>query len=101
MLRYMLIVLGFAGLWAVPVLASLAGGDLFSAEDRYGTWAAILTRSRSRAELFAGKTLAASSFSLAAVIVLAASSVAAGTLVIGLRLPPWSSSTTSGWACRR
>src|SRR4029450_8444740 len=39
-----LVVLGFAGLWAFPVLTCVIGGDLFSAEDRHGTWATMLTR---------------------------------------------------------
>jgi len=78
-----LVVLGFAALWVFPVLGSIVGGDVFSAEDRYGTWTAVLTRSRSRAEVFTGKVLTALSFSLLAVTVLAISSVAAGTLVIG------------------
>jgi ABC-2 type transport system permease protein len=78
-----LVVLGFAALWVFPVLGSVVGGDVFSAEDRYGTWTAVLTRSRSRAEVFAGKVLTAFSFSLLAVTALAVSSVAAGTLVIG------------------
>ena len=78
-----LVVLGFAALWAFPVLTSVVGGDLFSAEDRYGTWKTLLTRSRSRAEVFAGKVLTALGFSVLAVAVLAVSSVAAGMLVIG------------------
>jgi ABC-2 type transport system permease protein len=78
-----LVVLGFAGLWAFPVLTGVVGGDLFSAEDRYGTWATVLTRSRSRAEMFAGKTLTAIAFSLLTITLLAASSIAAGVLVIG------------------
>jgi ABC-2 type transport system permease protein len=78
-----LVVLGFAALWAFPVLASIVGGDVFSAEDRYGTWTTVLTRSRSRAEVFAGKVLTALCFSAVAVAVLAVSSVAAGALVIG------------------
>jgi ABC-2 type transport system permease protein len=56
---------------------------LFSAEDRYGTWATALTRSRTRAEVFAGKVVTALGFSTLAVFVLAASSVLAGMLVIG------------------
>jgi ABC-2 type transport system permease protein len=78
-----LVVLGFAGLWAFPVLTGVVGGDLFSAEDRYGTWATVLTRSRSRAELFAGKTVTAIGFSLLAIALLAVSSIVAGVLVIG------------------
>ena len=78
-----LVVLGFAALWALPVVTSVVGGDLFSAEDRYGTWSTVLTRSRSRAEVFAGKVLTALGFSLFAVVILALSSVAAGVLVIG------------------
>lgn len=78
-----LVILGFAALWAFPVLASVVGGDLFSAEDRYGTWKTVLTRSRSRADVFTGKVLTALGFSSVAVAVLALSSVAAGLLVIG------------------
>ena len=78
-----LVVLGFAALWVFPVVTSVVGGDLFAAEDRYGTWATLLTRSRSRAEIFTGKVLIALGFSLLAVSVLAVSSVAAGLLVIG------------------
>jgi len=78
-----LVVLGFAALWAFPVVSSVVGGDLFSAEDRYGTWSTVLTRSRSRAEVFAGKVLTALGFSSLAVMALAASSVAAGIFVVG------------------
>src|SRR5262245_55116846 len=78
-----LVILGFAALWGFPVLTSVVGGDLFSAEDRYGTWTTLLTRSRSRSELFAGKILTALGFSLLAILVLAASSIAAGVMIIG------------------
>lgn len=78
-----LVVLGFAALWVFPVLASVVGGDVFSAEDRYGTWTTILTRSRSRSEVFGGKVLTALGFSALAVAALAVSSVAAGVLVVG------------------
>src|SRR5262249_31079372 len=78
-----LVVLGFAALWVFPVLTSVVGGDLFSAEARFGTWKTVLTRSRSRSEVFAGKVAAALGFSVLAMVVLAASSVAAGVFVIG------------------
>jgi ABC-2 type transport system permease protein len=78
-----LVVLGFAGLWGLPVISVIAGGDVFSAEDRFNTWKMVLTRSRTRAEVFAGKAMAALAMTAATVIVLALSSVAAGVLVAG------------------
>jgi ABC-2 type transport system permease protein len=78
-----LVILGFAALWTFAVLTSVVAGDLFSAEDRHGTWSTVLTRSRSRAEIFTGKVVTAFGFSSAAVIALALSSIAAGALVIG------------------
>ncbi len=78
-----LVVLGFAALWAFPALSSIVSGDLFSTEDRHGTWPALLTRARSRGEIFAGKLLAGLTFSLATVLLLAIGSTAAGILLIG------------------
>lgn len=78
-----LVVLGFAGSWGFPVLAGVLAGDLFSSEDRYGTWKTILTRSCERKDLFAGKVLAASTFSVALVLVATLSSVVAGLLLTG------------------
>jgi ABC-2 type transport system permease protein len=78
-----LVVLGFATLWLLPVLASVVGGDVFASEDRDGTWATLFTRSRSRAEVFAGKLLTALGVSLLLVAVLAASSAIAGLAVVG------------------
>ncbi len=78
-----LVVLGFAALWPFAMLASVISGDVFSAEDRHGTWTTVLTRSRNRAELFAGKALTAIGFSVLAVLALAVGSVVAGVLVIG------------------
>jgi len=78
-----LVVLGFAALWVVPALTSIVAGDLFAAEDRYGTWTMMLARSRARSEVFAGKALVAFGYSALAIAVLAASSIAAGLLIIG------------------
>jgi len=78
-----LVVLGFAGAWGFPVLAGLVGGDMFAGEDRHGTWKTVLTRSCDRRTLFAGKTLAASGYAVLMLAVLALSSVAAGTLLVG------------------
>jgi ABC-2 type transport system permease protein len=78
-----LVILGFAGLWGLPAVSSLAGGDVFSSEDRFGTWKTILSRSRTRMDIFAGKLIAALGVAVASVLVLALSSVAAGLLFVG------------------
>jgi ABC-2 type transport system ATP-binding protein len=78
-----LVVLGFAAMWALPVVVSIVSGDLFSSEDRFGTWSTILTRSRTRSEIFVGKMIAGLGFSLVAVCAMALGSIAAGTLLVG------------------
>jgi ABC-2 type transport system permease protein len=78
-----LVVLAFAGSWGFPVLAGVLAGDIFSAEDRYSTWKTILTRSCRRRELFVGKVLAAATFSAGLIALLAASSLAAGLILVG------------------
>jgi ABC-2 type transport system permease protein len=77
-----MVILGFAGQWVLPVLAAVVAGDIFSCEDHFGTWKTILTRSRSRGELFAGKFLAAVTFVVAAILLLTVTDLAAG-LVAG------------------
>ena len=59
-----LVVLGFAGYLGFPVVAGVVAGDLFSSEDRYGTWKTVLTRSCTTEELFVGKVLAAATFAV-------------------------------------
>ena len=78
-----LVVLSFCGAWGFPVLAGVLAGDIFSSEDRYGTWKMVLTRSSTRRSLFAGKLLAAITFSVGLLVLLAISSLAAGLLLVG------------------
>jgi ABC-2 type transport system permease protein len=78
-----LVVLGFAALWATPIVSSIVGGDIFSAEDRYGTWPSILTRSCTKTEVFVAKLLTAFAFSTLAIFALGASSMAAGLVGVG------------------
>jgi ABC-2 type transport system permease protein len=78
-----LVVLGFAGAWGLPLVAGIIAGDVFSSEDRFGTWKTVLTRSCTRGELFAGKLLAVGTFVLALVGLSAAASLLAGLLLIG------------------
>ena len=65
-----MVVLGFGAPWVGPVLVAVVAGDIFSSEDRFGTWKTILTRSRSRGQLFAGKALAALTFAVALMLLL-------------------------------
>jgi ABC-type multidrug transport system ATPase subunit/ABC-type transport system involved in multi-copper enzyme maturation permease subunit len=78
-----LLLLGFSSSWVLPVLTSVVSGDLFSSEDRYGTWSTLLTRSRTRGEIFAGKVVTGLLFSVVAVSVLALGGILAGTLLVG------------------
>jgi ABC-2 type transport system permease protein len=78
-----LVILGFAGLWVLPVLASIAGGEMFAAEDRYRTWSTILTRSADRTDVFVAKVIAAFAFCCLLLLVLASSSICAGLIVVG------------------
>lgn len=80
-----LVVLGFAAAWGFPALAAVVAGDIFSAEDHYGTWKTILTRSRGRSAFFAGKLVATLTYVLAAVVLLAAASIVAGLALLGHR----------------
>ncbi len=78
-----LVILGFAGSWGFPIIAGVLAGDLFSSEDRHGTWKTILTRSCTREDVFAGKLLAAGTFAVGLMLVLAAVSLIAGIALVG------------------
>jgi ABC-2 type transport system permease protein len=71
------VILGF------PVLAALVAGDLFSCEDRYGTWKSLLTRSCSRRDVFLAKVAAGCVLASALALVAAISSIAGGLLFVG------------------
>jgi ABC-2 type transport system permease protein len=77
-----LVILGFCGQWALPLLTAIVSGDIFSSEDHFGTWKTVLTRSRSRSQIFSGKLAAAITYTVVMLVVLAAASIAAG-LVMG------------------
>jgi ABC-2 type transport system permease protein len=77
-----MVILTFAGQWALPLVTSIVSGDIFSSEDHFGTWKTVLTRSRSRGELFVGKFAAAVTYTVVMLVLLSASSLVAG-LVIG------------------
>jgi ABC-2 type transport system permease protein len=93
-----LVVLAFCGSWGFPVLAGVLAGDIFASEDRYGTWKMVLTRSSTRRSLFAGKLLAAMTFSVGLLVLLAVASLAAGLLLVGDGCPPATASCS--WSSR-
>lgn len=78
-----LVILGFAGSWGFPIVAGVLAGDLFSSEDRHGTWKTILTRSCTREDVFAGKLLAAGTFAVGLILILATMSLVAGIALVG------------------
>jgi ABC-2 type transport system permease protein len=77
-----MVILGFGAPWVGPVLVAVVAGDIFSSEDRFGTWKTILTRSHTRGQLFAGKFLAALTFAVALMVLLTVTDLVAG-LVAG------------------
>ncbi|MBL1090746.1 MULTISPECIES: ABC transporter permease [Streptomyces] len=78
-----LVLLGFAGTWALPLLTSVVAGDVFAAEDRLGTWRHLLVAVRSPRRIFAAKTFASLTVLLLLVAGLACSSAAGGVVAVG------------------
>lgn len=77
-----LLLLTFCGAWVLPLLSALVAGDVASTEDGHGTWQLLLTRV-GRGDVLAGKALAAATWSVLAVALLATSTIASGLLVMG------------------
>jgi ABC-2 type transport system permease protein len=80
-----LVMLGFAGTWALPLLTSVVAGDVFASEDRLGTWRHLLVAVRSPRRIFAAKALASVTVILLLVAGLACSSAAGGVVAVGNR----------------
>jgi ABC-2 type transport system permease protein len=78
-----LLILSFVTQWVFPLLTSIVAGDIFASEDQHGTWKTILTRSVSRSSIFWAKTLAAITFAVSALLVLATSVITSSLLIIG------------------
>ena len=78
-----LVILGFSGTWALPLLTSVVAGDVFASEDRLGTWRHLLVAVRSPGRIFAAKALASLSVILLLVAGLAASSAVGGLVAVG------------------
>jgi len=80
-----LVMLGFAGTWALPLLTSVVAGDMFASEDRLGTWRHLLVAVRSPRRIFAAKALAGLTVILLLVAGLAFSSTVGGIVTVGHR----------------
>jgi ABC-2 type transport system permease protein len=75
-----LVCLSFGAFWLLPLLTALVAGDIVATEDHNGTLKTILTRSVERWHVFAGKVLAALTYTA----VLLAIYVSVGLVVGGL-----------------
>jgi ABC-2 type transport system permease protein len=78
-----LMMLGFAGTYALPLLTSLVAGDVFAVEDRLGTWRHLLVAVRSYRRIFAAKALASLTVIVLLVAGLAASGIVGGLAAVG------------------
>ncbi len=78
-----LLALGFCSQWVIPLLIGGVAGDIFSEEDRHHTWSLMLTRSRAREQVLAGKLLAVTTYSVGATALLGLSATLAGALFVG------------------
>jgi ABC-2 type transport system permease protein len=77
------VALFFMSIWAFPLITALVAGDIVAAETHNGTLKTILTRSRERGEVFAGKVFAAFTYTLLVVVAMATVGVVAGSLAWG------------------
>ncbi|HSD76941.1 MAG TPA: ABC transporter permease [Solirubrobacteraceae bacterium] len=77
------VVLFFMSIWGLPLITSLVAGDIVAAESHNGTLKTILTRSRERGEVFAGKALATATYTLAVVVAMGMTGLIAGSIAWG------------------
>jgi ABC-2 type transport system permease protein len=77
------VVLLFMSIWGFPLITALVAGDIVASESQHGTLKTILTRSRKRGEIFAGKVLASFTYTLAVVVAMGVVGVLAGSLAWG------------------
>jgi ABC-2 type transport system permease protein len=80
-----LVVLGFAGNWVLPLITSVVAGDVFSSEDRLGTWRHLLVAVRSPRRIFIAKATASLSVLFVLVSGMAISGIVGGIAGIGSR----------------
>jgi ABC-2 type transport system permease protein len=79
------VVLFFMSIWAFPLLTALVAGDIVAAESHNGTLKTILTRSRDRGQIFAGKALAAFTYTAAILLAMGVVGLVAAGLAWGFK----------------
>jgi ABC-2 type transport system permease protein len=77
------VVLFFMSIWAFPLITALVAGDIVAAESHNGTLKTILTRSRNRGEIFAGKVAAAFTYTLLVIFAMGFVAFVAASIVWG------------------
>ena len=77
------VVLFFMSIWAFPLITALVAGDIVASESHNGTLKTILTRSRNRGQIYAGKVLAAFTYTAAALVVMGTVAVVAASIEWG------------------
>src|SRR5438067_9383405 len=93
-----LVILLFGAVWMFPLITSLVAGDIIASEDHNGTLKTIFTRSLERGQIFAGKTLAAVTYAIAAILLNGTVAVIAGTIQSGFNsLQTLSGTNVSAW----
>jgi ABC-2 type transport system permease protein len=78
-----LVGLTFGAIWFFPLITALVAGDIVAAEDGHGTLKTILTRSVDRWQVFAGKTLAALTYTFATLVLFMGFGLVVGGLIWG------------------
>jgi ABC-2 type transport system permease protein len=92
------VVLFFMSIWAFPLITALVAGDIVAAESHNGTLKTILTRSRDRGEIFAGKVLATVTYTAAAVFAMGVVGLTAASIAWGFKdLTSLSGTTVHAW----
>jgi ABC-2 type transport system permease protein len=91
-----LVSLAFGAFWLLPLLTALVAGDIVAAEDQNGTLKTILTRSVERWQVFAGKVLAALTYTAVLLLLYVGVALVAGGLVWGFDPLTTLSGTTIG-----
>jgi ABC-2 type transport system permease protein len=77
------VVLFFMSIWGLPLITALVAGDIVASESHNGTLKTILTRSRERGQVFAGKALATATYTLSLVFAMGLVGLAAGSIAWG------------------